>query len=59
MLRKILVGADDRLGDREAIALARQLAAPEAQFELAHVYAGHCTVGGEPRAKPMSSVAAQ
>ena len=38
MFTNVLVGVDGRQGGRDAIALARQLAAPEATFTLAHVY---------------------
>ena len=39
MFGNVLVGVDGRQGGRDAIALARQLAAPEATFTLAHVCA--------------------
>lgn len=37
MFNQILIGVDGRQGGRDAIALARQLAAPRAAFTLAHV----------------------
>jgi nucleotide-binding universal stress UspA family protein len=45
MLDKILVGVDGRHGGRDAIALARRLAAPGAEVTLVHVY-GCPTAGG-------------
>jgi nucleotide-binding universal stress UspA family protein len=39
MFTNILIGVDGRQGGRDAIALARSLAAPEATFTLAHTYA--------------------
>lgn len=38
MLDNVLVGVDGGQGGRDAIALARELAAPEASLTLAHVY---------------------
>jgi len=40
MFEHILIGIDGRRGGRDAIALARRLAAPSASFVLAHVDAG-------------------
>ena len=40
MFGNILIGVDGRAGGRDAIALARRLAAPSASFTLAHVDAG-------------------
>jgi len=40
MFGNILIGVDGRAGGRDAIALARRLAAPGASFTLAHVDAG-------------------
>ena len=45
MFSNVLVGIDGRQGGRDAIALARQLAAPNAGITLAHVYGGR-TMGG-------------
>lgn len=45
MFDKVLVGVDGRQGGQDAIALARQLAAPSAKVTLAHVYGGP-TAGG-------------
>ena len=45
MFDNVLVGVDGRQGGRDAIALAKRLAAPHAAITLAHVYGGH-TVGG-------------
>jgi nucleotide-binding universal stress UspA family protein len=38
MFSNVLIGVDGRQGGRDAIALARQLAAPSATFMLAHVF---------------------
>jgi nucleotide-binding universal stress UspA family protein len=38
MFNNVLIGIDGREGGRDAVALARELAAPEATFTLAHVY---------------------
>ena len=38
MFHNVLIGIDGRQGGRDAIALARQLAAPTATFTLAHAY---------------------
>lgn len=51
MFGNVLVGVDGRQGGRDAIALARQLAAPDARITLAHVYGGS-TMGG--RASPLA-----
>jgi nucleotide-binding universal stress UspA family protein len=40
MFNKVLVGVDDRLGGRDAIALASQLTAPDGALILARVYTG-------------------
>ena len=45
MFENVLVGVDGHQGGRDAIALARQLGAPEAKLTLAHAYGGH-TIGG-------------
>jgi nucleotide-binding universal stress UspA family protein len=45
MFSNVLAGVDGRQGGRDAIALARQLAAPDAGVTLAHVYGGR-TMGG-------------
>lgn len=45
MFENVLVGVDGYHGGRDAIALARQLAEPEARITFAHVYGGH-TLGG-------------
>jgi len=46
MFGRVLVGVDGRHGGRDAIALARQLAAPDASITLAHVYGPDLVVGG-------------
>ena len=38
MYSKILVGVDGKAGGRDAIAMARELVAPDGTLELAHVY---------------------
>ena len=38
MFSSVLIGIDGRQGGRDAVALARELAAPEATFALGHVY---------------------
>ena len=45
MFDNVIVGVDGYQGGRDAIALARQLAAPGAKLTLAHVYGAH-TIGG-------------
>lgn len=45
MFDNVLVGVDGHQGGRDAIALARQLAAPGARLTLAYIYGGH-TIGG-------------
>jgi nucleotide-binding universal stress UspA family protein len=45
MFENVIVGVDGYQGGRDAIALARQLVAPNARLTLAHVYGGH-TIGG-------------
>jgi nucleotide-binding universal stress UspA family protein len=45
MFDNVLIGIDGHQGGRDAIALAKKLAAPEANLTLAHVYGGH-TIGG-------------
>ena len=45
MFDNVLVGVDGRQGGRDAIALARQLAAPEARLTLAHVYGSDIVLG--------------
>ncbi len=52
MFTNVLVGVDGRQGGRDAIALAKLLAVPEAQMTLAHVYGGP-TVGGRATALAM------
>lgn len=52
MFSKVLIGVDGRQGGRDAIALARQLAAPGASLTLAHVYGLLLGRGAlEPRAR--------
>jgi nucleotide-binding universal stress UspA family protein len=46
MFRRVLVGVDGGPGGRDAIALAAQLAAPDAVITLAHVYGPDLAVGG-------------
>lgn len=38
MFDNVLIGVDGRQGGRDAVALARELAAPDAKFTLAHVF---------------------
>jgi nucleotide-binding universal stress UspA family protein len=52
MFEHVLVGVDGRQGGRDAIALARQLAAPDTKLTLVHVYGGQ-TIGG--RASAMAT----
>lgn len=40
MFSNVLVGVDRHLGGRDAVALARQLVAPDGRLTLAHVYPG-------------------
>ena len=49
MFTNILVGVDGGLGGRDAIALARRLAAKRSTLTLAHVYPGDVRIwGGSP-----------
>jgi nucleotide-binding universal stress UspA family protein len=45
MFNNVLVGVDGRQGGRDAIALARLLAAPGASFTFAHIYGAHIAGG--------------
>jgi nucleotide-binding universal stress UspA family protein len=45
MFRRVLVGVDGRPGGRDAIALARQLAAPHGVITLAHIYGEDLLIG--------------
>ncbi len=45
MFQNILIGVDGRQGGRDAIALARQFAGPQASFTLAHI---HLDAAGQP-----------
>ena len=45
MFNNVLVGVDGRPGGRDAIALARRLAAPGATITLAHIYASDFIIG--------------
>jgi len=45
MFRRVLVGVDGRPGGRDAIALARLLAAPDGVITLAHVYGQDLVIG--------------
>lgn len=45
MFENVLIGVDGRQGGRDAVALARQIAAPGAKLTLANVYGGR-TIGG-------------
>jgi len=49
MFKQIVVGVDEHAGGRDAIALARELLAPDGELTLAHVYAGdpHAYRAGE------------
>ncbi|MDQ2896549.1 MAG: universal stress protein [Actinomycetota bacterium] len=49
MFSNVLTGVDGQSGGRDAIALAKQLAAPRARFVLAHICGGNWTLdpGGE------------
>jgi nucleotide-binding universal stress UspA family protein len=40
MFRQIVIGVDERVGSRDAIALASRLLAKDGELSLAHVYAG-------------------
>ena len=51
MFENILVGVDGRQGGRDAIALAKRLAAPDATITLAHVYGSEWSIG---RAAPLA-----
>jgi nucleotide-binding universal stress UspA family protein len=50
LLTNVLVGVDGRTGGRDAIGLAKQLAAPDAPIRLAHVYSDAWMLG---RAAPI------
>ncbi len=52
MFENVIIGVDGYQGGRDATALARQLAAPEAKLTLAHIYGGH-TIGGRASALAM------
>ncbi|MDQ2896945.1 MAG: universal stress protein [Actinomycetota bacterium] len=45
MFSNVLIGVDGQSGGRDAIALAKQLAAPRARFVLAHICGGNWTPG--------------
>ena len=45
MFRNVLIGIDGREGGRDALALARRLAAPEATLTLGHVHGGSTAPG--------------
>jgi hypothetical protein len=45
MFRRVLVGVDGRSGGRDAIALARRLAAPDGVITLAHIYGEDLLIG--------------
>jgi nucleotide-binding universal stress UspA family protein len=45
MFSNVLIGVDGRQGGRDAIALARQLAAPDARITMAHVYSSDWLLG--------------
>jgi nucleotide-binding universal stress UspA family protein len=45
MFRRVLVGVDGRPGGRDAIALARLLAAPDGVITLAHIYGRDLLIG--------------
>jgi nucleotide-binding universal stress UspA family protein len=45
MFSNVLVGVDGRQGGRDAIALARELATPDARITLAHVYGSDWVLG--------------
>jgi nucleotide-binding universal stress UspA family protein len=45
MFSNVLVGVDGRQGGRDAIALARQLATPDASIALVHVHGPECMLG--------------
>ena len=52
MFDVVLVGVDDRPGGRDAIALAKQLAAPRAHLVLANVYSSGSVLGShDPRTR--------
>ena len=44
MFNKVVVGVDEHQGGHDAVALAKQLAAPAGEVTLAHIHA----VPGEP-----------
>ena len=46
MFDNVLVGVDDRSGDDDAVALARQVAAPAARATLANIYGTPATNSG-------------
>lgn len=46
MFNNVLVGIDGRAGGHDAVALARQLAAPDARVTLVHVYGAGLMPGG-------------
>ena len=46
MFRRVLVGVDGCHGGRDAIALGRELAAPDAVITLAHIYGPDLAIGG-------------
>jgi len=56
MFRRVLVGVDGRPGGRDAIALAKQLAAPDAVITLGHIYGPDLVIGG---ASSLSVIAAR
>jgi len=56
MFRNILVGVDGRHGGRDAIALAEQLAAPDAAITFGHIYGPELVIGG---ASSLSVIAAR
>jgi nucleotide-binding universal stress UspA family protein len=45
MFRRVLVGVDGRSGGRDAIALAKRLAAPDGVITLAHIYGEDLLIG--------------
>jgi len=45
MFRRVLVGVDGRPGGRDAVALARQLTAPDGVITLAHIYGQDLLIG--------------
>ena len=46
MFRRVLIGVDGCPGGRDAIALGRELAAPDAVITLAHIYGPDLAIGG-------------